>query len=377
MKIEILRENLNSGLTTASRFISSRPQLPILANVLIVTDEGKVKLSATNLEMGVNLWLGAKVEEEGKICLPAKEITEFISYLSAEKLTLETQKESQLIVFSPQARASFVGMASEEFPEIPHLNEDESFILLLPELVLAVSQVSFAAAVDETRPVLAGIYWQFNTDGYQMVATDGYRLSVKKVILEQKPKIKKSEKEEKVVFLVPAKTLNEVVRLGRGESVKIGLTKEGNQAIFGFPQLEISSRLLEGDFPEYERIIPTQKKTSVLVDKNDFSSAIKAASVFARQSANIVILSIDKKEMEITADAPHVGENKTTLPIKAEGEPIKVAFNFRFLLDFINAVPSGQEELLLELTEPLSPVVFKIYGDESWIHVIMPVRLEK
>ncbi|MBL7078516.1 DNA polymerase III subunit beta [Candidatus Shapirobacteria bacterium] len=372
MKIEVLQEELNKALNIVNRFVDSRPQLPILTNILFEVRNKKLKLSATNLNLGINLWLGGKVEKEGEIAVPAREITEFISYLNPGPLSLELNN-NQLVVASVANKATFVGIKPEEFPAIPQLPKENVFTLEAKALNEAVVQVGFSAALDETRPVLAGVYWQFAGKEYQMVATDGYRLSLKKVEL---PKAVLAGK-KKTIFLLPARSLSEVARLMAGDLLKVGLTKDENQVVFGFEQVQISSRLLEGEFPEYEKIIPTAVKTKVWVDKNDLHSAIKAASVFAREAANIVILDISKKEIVIKADAPQMGENQSSVPVKVEGEPLKIAFNFKFLLDFINAVSSEENNLILELTEPLSPALFKVEGDDSWLHVIMPVRLEE
>jgi len=371
MKAQILQEELSKGLSTVSRFVASRPQLPILANILLVAEKGKLRLSATNLDLGINLWLGGKIEKEGLVAIPAREITEFVSYLNPGSLNLELDK-NLLVISSATNKASFVGMNGKEFPKIPQLEKETAFPLSLEQLSQTVGQVGFAAAVDEARPVLEGIYWQFEDKSYQMVATDGYRLSLKKVDLEKAV----ASSKKKTVFLIPARSLSEVVKLSDGETIQVGLTKDKNQVVFGFSQGQISSRLLEGEFPEYGKIIPQQAKTKVWLDKQDFLGGVKAASVFAREAANIVILDIDKKEVKIKADAPQVGENQSSVAAKVEGEPIKVAFNFRFLLDFLNAVPQGENNLLFEFTEPLSPALFKFEGDKSWLHVIMPVRLE-
>jgi len=372
MKVEILQEELNKALSIVNRFVDSRPQLPILTNILLSAQNKKLRLSATNLNLGINLWLGGKVEKEGEIAIPAREITEFVSYLNPGPLSLELIN-NQLVVTSASNKATFLGVKSEEFPAIPQLPKQNVFSLETKALNEAVAQVGFSAAADDTRPILAGVYWQFEGKKYQMVATDGYRLSLKKVGLEKAI----STKKKKTIFLLPVRSLSEVARLSDGDLVKVGLTKDENQVVFGFAQTQISSRLLEGEFPEYEKIIPTTTKTKVWVDKGDLLSAIKAASVFAREASNIVILDINKKEIIIRADAPQVGENKSSVPVKVEGEPLKIAFNFKFLLDFVNAVSSSENNLILELSEPLSPALFKVEGNDSWLHVIMPVRLEE
>ncbi|MFH1602219.1 MAG: DNA polymerase III subunit beta [Candidatus Shapirobacteria bacterium] len=371
MKIEILQEELNKALATVNRFVDSRPQLPILTNILFSTKGKKLKLSATNLNLGINLNLGAKVEKEGQIAIPAREITEFISYLSPGPLSLELIN-NQLVVASASNKASFVGIKPEEFPSLPQLPSKNTFSLEAKSLSQAVAEVSFAAATDETRPVLAGIYWEFLAKEYRMVATDGYRLSLKKVGLKKEV----ASDKKKVIFLLPARSLAEVVRLTDADFVEVGLTKEENQVVFGLGNAQISSRLLEGEFPEFEKIIPTTSKTRVWVDKTDLHSATKTASVFAKEKANIVILEISKKEIVIRADAPQMGENQSIVAAKVEGEPLKIAFNFKFLLDFINAAPQEENNLLLEFTQGLSPALFKIEGDDTWLQVIMPVRLE-
>jgi DNA polymerase-3 subunit beta len=371
MKLEVLQEELNKGLGTALRFVSPRPQLPILANILLKAEKNKLIVAANNLETGIKIQIAAKTDEEGSVTVPAKEVAEFVSYLPVGKITLEKQEGNKLRIFSPQAEASFLGLGVEDFPQIPQPDKTKSFPLSFSKMAEAVSQVAFAAADDESRPILAGIYWQMGNNNYRMVATDGYRLSLKDVKLEKK------EKSGKSVFLVPAKALSEVVRLGDGEFVTVGLTEKENQVAFVFPQVTVVSRLLEGEFPQYENIMPKQFKTKVWLDKQDFLQAVRIASVFARQAANIVVLDVVKKEMVVSPHQSRVGENKVTVPIRSEGEAIKTAFNYRFLLDFLNSTPADQEEIMIEFNDPLSPTVFRLGKDGSWIHIIMPVRLDQ
>lgn len=371
MKTQVLQEELNKALSLALRFISSRPQLPVLGNVFLKAKTGGLEVAANNLETGIKIEVAAKTEEEGEITVPAKELSEFVSYLPVEKITLEKQEGNKLKIFSSQGEASFVGLGTEDFPQIPQSDKEKTFSLPFSELVKTVSLVAFSAAEDESRPVLAGVYWQIQSDKYRMVATDGFRLSLKDTVFKNQKGVKKS------VFLVPAKALSEVVRLGDGESIQIGLTKEENQVAFVFPQVTVVSRLLEGEFPQYENIIPQQFKTKVFLDKQEFLQAVKMSSVFARQAANIVVLDIQKEKMVISPHQSRMGENKVNIPIRCEGEPIRTAFNFRFLLDFANVVPQDQEEIFIKLNDPLSPTVFGATKDDSWIHIIMPVRLDQ
>ena len=372
--MSLLQEELNKGLSVVSRFVSSRPQLPVLANILFSAEKSnKLCLSATNMEIGIQYWLGAKVEVEGQVAIPAREINEFVSYLSPGKISLEAKKKTQIKVISSSGESSFAGMSPGEFPKIPSIKKIGASSLPMKGLVEAVNQVGFASAADETRPVLGAINWLFNEKGYRMVATDGYRLSLKDV--SQKVKVK--SKEETVRFLIPARSLTEVVRLAPDrDEIKVGLTEDDNQVIFLLPDLEISSRLIEGNFPDYEKIIPTESKTKATVDKEDFLQAIKVASVFARESANIVRFSLKDGKIVISANAPSVGENITEVEAKIEGPNLDIAFNYRFLLDFLNVIPVKEKGIELSFNESLSPGVFRIPSSPSWLHLVMPVRVD-
>ena len=372
MKIQILQESLNRGLTTVSRSISSKAQLPILANVLLKTDKNQLQLSATNLETGISLRLGAKIEKEGEITIPAKILAEIIASLPAGKIDLEV-KENLLNINANGYRANLNGMAAAEFPKLPTYEEESLFSLPAEKLVEAINQVAFSAATDEGRPVLTGVLLRIDGKTLSLVATDGYRLSLKTLALDSLVK-------ENFSLLLPARTLMEVARIiseEKGEelsTVRLGFTKEQNQVVFVFPELELFSRVIEGEFPAYEKIIPQGFSTKITLDKESFSRAVKLVSIFARDSANIIRLKIDQDFLEMSANSPQVGENKNSLEAKIEGEKNEIAFNYRFLQGFLGAVSSS--EVVLEMNGPLSPGVFKSAEDESYKHIIMPVRLQ-
>lgn len=377
MKITLLQENLNQGLTTCSRFVASRPQLPILANILLKTKNGRLKLSATDLEMGVNIWVGGKIEKEGEITVSAKVINEFVSSLPPEKVSIEL-KENNLLVSSPFSKSIFPTIAAADFPKIPGFPKKTALSLPLGLFSECVTQVAFAAATDEGRPVLTGVLLKSENKDVSLVATDGYRLSVKKISNIQYPISN--------AIIIPARALMEVSRIksneGEGEDKKekkegvlqIGLTEKENQIVFALPDLELSSRLIEGEFPEFEKIIPTETKTKLVFDREEFLRAVRIASIFARESANIVKLKTEKGKLKISANAPQVGENESVLEAKIQGEEQEIAFNFRFLLDFLNSISA--EQVSLEMTGPLNPGVFKPVGDDSFLHIIMPVRVQ-
>jgi len=372
MKLSILQENLNKGLSIGLRAIASRPQLPVLSHVLLTAEKGRLKIASTDLETGVNLWVGAKIEKEGSISVPAKILADFISSLPPEKINLESQK-GILKVDSGHFKARFNGLASSEFPKMSSGKGEPVLAIAGQSFVKAASQVAFAAASDETRPVLTGIYLFAKESFLVMVATDGYRLSFKKIKHSGK---QLSNEHLKKGLIIPARVFQEASKVVEGEEeVKIYFSSSANQLIFRIGEVEIITRLIEGTFPEFEKIIPKEGKTKVLIETNGFTKAVRSASIFARESADIVRFGFKKGELEVSANAAEVGENKTSVDIKLEGDEDKIAFNSRYLIDFLNI--AGSESFSFEMSGSLSPGVFRLEKDPSFLHVIMPVRIQE
>jgi DNA polymerase-3 subunit beta len=379
MKVSILQENLNKGINTASRFVASRAQLPVLNNLLLKTDRGRLKISATNLETGLNLWLGAKVEKEGAISIPAKILAEFVSSLPSAKVDFEV-KENQLFLTCGSYRADFIGLPASEFPVIPSLSKQSATVFEGEFLSKAIGQVAFAAAVDEARPVLTGVLMSISETEVILVATDGYRLSLKKISLKENKKIKGLDKLKKFKkgLIVPARTLTEVARIvndsEEGE-VRLMVTPEANQMIFALGEAEIVSRLIEGEFPDYQKIVPDQSTTKLSLDKEDLLRAVRMASIFARESANIIRFKVDSSKLEVSANTAQVGSNFSNIEAKVTGKGGKIAFNSRYLLDFLNAAEADQ--VVFELSSALNPGLFTLPKDPSFLHIIMPVRVQE
>ena len=372
MKLSTLQENLSKSLLIASRLVATRAQLPVLGNVLLSTDSGRLKISATNLETGINLWIGASLEEEGSISVPAKILTEFVSSLPADKVNLEV-RENSLFLKCNQFQADFISLPASEFPNVPTRKGKESFLLDSQELVKAVSQAAFAAASDEGRPVLTGVLLTVKDKSLNFAATDGYRLSVKKtpgINAEDLPELEKG-------LIIPSKALIEVAKIMGNEEKKIGvtLTKESNQVIFSSDDVEVVSRLIEGEFPNLEKIIPQSSTTKVILEKETFLKAVKMAAIFARESANFVKLSFQDKKLSVSANSAQVGNNLSEIEAQIEGEANKIAFNSRYLLDFLGAV--SEEQIRFEMTGPLSAGIFRLSDKEDFTHVIMPVRVQE
>ncbi|MDD4937903.1 MAG: DNA polymerase III subunit beta [Candidatus Shapirobacteria bacterium] len=372
MKVSILQENFNSALNNVSRFISNKNQLPILNNLLLSTDNGRLKISATNLELSINYWIGAKIDKEGSTTVPPKEITEFISYLSSGKIDMSLTDNNLLSVSSKKTESTFTTIPALDYPEFPLIDSKTSFNIDFNILLESISQIAFSAAIDDIRPVLTAILCQFTNNNLMFVATDGFRLSLKNIKLVNPIDLKT---DKPITFLIPAKSLIEVTKLAKNnQKIKIGLTSDKHQVVFVLDDIEIISRLIEGEYPDYQKIIPDNFSTKVFLNKDEFLQAVKIASVFAKESANVVKLNIKANNIELSANAPQIGQNKATIDSKAEGDNIEIAFNYKFLVDFLTNCKS--QEIIIELNDSLSPACFHDQSDLSFTHIIMPVRLQ-
>ncbi|MBI3385162.1 DNA polymerase III subunit beta [Candidatus Gottesmanbacteria bacterium] len=373
MKAIILQENFSHSLLLASRFVSSRVQLPILSNFLLEAKDGALEISATNLELGILIKTAAKIEKEGAITVPARVLAELINSLPKEKIEI-TEEENSLKVVSGKHRSTVNGMAAEEFPRLPTSEESPSLIFDKQTLKEISEQVAFASSLDEGRPALSGVLVTAKDNQLQFVATDGFRLSLKKI------KPQGGKKEEAPDLLIPARALIEAGKISsekddeEGKEIKLVLLKDGNQAVFSWEDTTLVSRLIDGKFPPFEKIIPGEFTTRVVFDKEEFLKSIKLAAIFARESANIIKIKVSDQKIKVSANTPQVGENENEVEAKVEGGESEIAFNSRYLLEYLSSAPGEQVEM--ELTGPLAPGVFKTPGDASALHIIMPVRVQ-
>lgn len=369
MKLQILQENLSRALINASRFTSAHAQLPVLGNIMLATKKTKLQVSATNLEISILVSVGAKIEEEGKITTPAKVISEVVSNLDSGLINLESQKE-ELKVKTQKTNLTISGMNPSDFPTVTEsINTKTSISIPRQNLLDALGTVNFATSIDETRPQLTGVLFLFEKNTLTLVATDGFRLSQNKIKLSENKKIF-----DKVIL--PKSVLSEVSRLSLDDSdIVLNFNQDENQAVFGFTDTILSSRVIEGDFPDFTKIIPKDKNVTVFVDREDILRAVKLAATFARDSANVVKMAIGKDVIEISAESSAAGSQKTKIEAKVEGVPLEIAFNYRFLEDFINAV-SGPE-ISIELSNASSPGVFRDPKNTNFLHLIMPVRIQE
>ncbi|MFQ5578609.1 MAG: DNA polymerase III subunit beta [Anaerolineae bacterium] len=379
MKLSCLQENLAKGLGIVGRSVSPRSTLPVLANVLLATDNGRLKLSTNNLEIGINCWLGAKIQEEGSITIPARLLAEFVTSLPPERIDLALDEPTQTLnIRCAHFEANMKGIDAQEFPKVPGLDVGGEIIRLEPDsLRQMINQVTFAAAVEEGRPVLTGIRAQFSHDTLTLSGTDGFRLSVKTVPLAQPI-------DDDFEVIIPARALSELARVigDQEEPVQLVVTPSRNQILFHLNTIDLVSQLVEGKFPDVTQIIPKDYATRTVLDSKEFLKASRVSFLFARDAANIVKVEITPGDGELvggrlllTATSQELGDNISELDASVQGEPIEMAFNAKYLIDVLNILDSAQ--VALETSAPASPGVLRAIGDDSFIHVIMPMHLSR
>lgn len=371
MKLRVLQENLSNALNITSRFASTRAQLPVLANVLLSAKKSKLLVSSTNLEISVSLSIGAKVDKEGEITIPAKVINDLISNLVPGSISLHSKKE-HLKVSSQNFSSRISGMNSSDFPKIPSEVGKGAMKLETNKFIDALSQVLFAASIDETRPVLTGVLFIFSKGKVVLVATDGFRLSKKQISLKETRIALPDQR-----LIMPKNALNEISRLSNDEeNIKFSYKDAERQVIFGINNAVLASRVIEGEFPDFEKIIPKDTVYKISLDKEDFLRAVKLSSVFARDSANVVKISVNKDAIALSAESSQSGEQETLVDAKVEGgKPgLKIAFNYRFLEELLSTVKGN--DILVELSDAASPAVFTTPRDSHFLHLIMPVRIQ-
>ncbi len=376
MKLSCLQENLNRGLSVVGRAVATRTTLPITNNVLLATDQSRLKLVATNLEMAISCWIGAKVEEEGAITVPARLLTEFISSLPNDKVDISlSPKTKTLELKCARFEARISGVDAKDFPPIPKIEGGITTKVEIEALRQGISQVVFAAATEESRPVLTGVDAQFEGDLLTLAAADGFRLAVYKLPIAT-PVSEKSE------VIIPARTLAELNRLmgDQEEPVEITINPNKSQALFRLKNIELVSQLVQGAFPNYAQLIPQSYNTRAVVDVAEFLRATKTASIFARDGSGIIRLVIapggelTPGKMTVSARSEEVGDDVGEIDAMVEGEEAKIAFNGKYLTDVLGVL--GEAQVALETTNPSSPGVIRPVGVDNYIHVVMPMFVQ-
>ncbi len=375
MKVTVLQENLARGLSIVSRAVSPRSTLPVLANIMIASDEGRLRLSATNLELGITCWIAARIEEEGSTTVPSRTFSDLVNTLPADQVKLSLDTATQTLNIRGGTSTNDVKcIDAQEFPPLPVPDLKGAVQLNVADFKEMIQQVAFAASTDEARPVLMGVLVQVEKDKLTMAAADGFRLSVRKAVL--------GSSYGSFNAIIPARALNELARIAHDgeETIAMVVPKGRGQVVFRVKDVELVSQLIDGTFPDYHQIIPRNYKSRTLVSTASLLKACKQAEIFAREGSNVARLNIKSAngdmqpgEVEISATSEETGKNETIVEATVDGSGVLIAFNVKFLREVLEVVKSPN--VALETGAANSPGVVRPVGDDNFLHVIMPMHL--
>jgi DNA polymerase-3 subunit beta len=376
MKVTVLQENLARGLGIVSHAVSPRSTLPVLSNILIASDEGRLRLSATNLELGITCWIPARIEQDGSTTVPARTFSDLVNTLPSDQVMLSLHSQTQTLnVRGGTSTNDIKCIDAQEFPPLPVPDLEGAVQLNVADFREMIQQVAFAASTDEARPVLMGVLVQVEKDKLTMAAADGFRLSVRKASLS-------TPASTPVSIIVPARALNELARIASDgeESISMAIPKGRGQVVFRVKDIELVSQLIDGTFPDYQQIIPRKHTSRTLVSTMALLKACKQAEIFAREGSNVARLNIktangDLKpsEVEITAASEETGKNETIVEATVDGSGVLIAFNVKFLREALEVIKTPN--VALETSAANAPGVLRPVGDEQFLHVIMPMHL--
>jgi len=376
MKVTVLQENLTKGLSIVSRAVSPRSTLPVLANVLLATDDGRLRLSATNLELGITCWIGAKIEEEGSTTVPARTLSDLVSTMPDPQVSLALDVRTQTLhLRSGSSSNEIKGIDAQEFPPLPVPDFENAILINVADFKEMIQQVAFASSTDEARPVLMGVLVNVEKDTVTMAAADGFRLSVRKATLS-------TPAAQTVNAIIPARALQELARIASdGEQmIQMIIPKGRGQVVFRIKDAELVSQLIDGTFPDYHQIIPRSYKSRTLIPTASLLKACKQAEIFAREGSNVVRLNIKSSsgdlqpsEVEISAHSEETGSNETIVEATVDGIALLIAFNVKFLREVLEVIKSPN--VAIETSASNAPGVVRPVGDDNFLHVIMPMHL--
>ena len=380
MKISCTQENLNQGLFVVSHIASKNTSLPILNNILIKADKEGIRLSATNLEIGINCLIRGKVEEEGEFTVQSRLLADYINLLPKDQVDLESSKSDDnnqiLKVKSKKSSTKIKGQDAADFPLIPSVEKNLLYLVKSLDLKQAISQVIFSVSTSETRPEINGAFFNFQGDKLTIAATDSYRLAEKEIFLE-----KGSSQEERSV-IIPAKTLQELQRIlgsfkdpaAISEVKNIEVYLANNQILFSFGGIELTSRLVEGKYPDYKQIIPQESKTQAIIKTLDLVSAVKKASLFAKSGIYDISMELSSKDNQLVISSLNnqLGENISEIEVEISGEDNSIVVNFKYLLDGLQSIDTEQVEL--GVIDSSSPCTIKPLGASDYLYIVMPIK---
>ena len=372
MKVEVLKENLKNGLGIVEKIVGKNLSLPILDNVLITADDNFLMLTATDLETAIKFWTLAKIVKKGKVVVPARFLSSFISLLPEDKMILEEKKQN-LSIECQNYKTQTQGFNPEDFPLIPEIKNQEFLTVDNKKFCTGLEQIIDVVSSSQTRPEISGIFLTLSKNELKMVATDSFRLAEKTLAIDNKDKKEYS-------FILPQKSAREIINTLSDKDGTLRIYFETNQTLFEFPmkevdhpQAQIFSRLIEGEYPNYQEIIPSKFATKIVVKKEDFLNHIKTAALFSGKinEVKLIVNPVDKA-LEIIAKNPEVGESTSSLSAKVEGEKAEISFNHKFLIDGLINIKST--EITLDISNEEGPCVLRPVGDTSYLYVVMPIK---
>ncbi len=374
MKLTITQAQLAYGLGIVSRAVSPRSTLPVLNNILIATDEGRLRLSATNLELGITCWIGAEIEEEGNVTIPARIFSDLVNTLPGNKVNLSlTTRTQTLNIHCDTSNFDIKGIDAQEFPPMPSPDLSAGVVLNIADFKEMIHQVGFAASSEEARPVLQGVLMEINGNVVSLAATDGFRISVRTAELS-------TSQDNPIKVIIPARSLGELARIATdgNETVTMIVPPDRGQAIFHMKNVELVTQLIEGNFPDYRAIIPRSFKTRTIISTNEFLKACRQAEIIAREGNYVIRLNFQPQEsgpgtVEFSTQSEEMGSGEVIVDANIEGPELLIAFNVRFLSEVLEVI--GTPNTILETNANNTPGLLSPAGNDNFRHVIMPMHL--
>ena len=379
MKVIVQQQQLAHGVSVVSRAVTSRSTLPVLSNILVKTDEGRLRLSATNLELGISAWIGAKVSEEGGLTVPSRTFVDLVSNLPSEDVILSVDERTlSLNVKCGTLNTDIKGISAEEFPPMPTPDDDTAIPLNVENFKEMIQRVVFAASTEDTRPNLTGVHMSFQGEVLEMAATDGYRISISRATIGHKPP-------QNLEALIPARALSELSRIAVNgdETLLMSFPAGRGQVIFHLKDAELVSQLIEGNFPNYTAIIPASFKTRTVLNTAQLLKACKQTEIIAREGSYIARLDIQPEagstssgpQLEISANSEQTGSSEVIVDASVDGVPLLISFNIRYLREALEVIKTAN--VLLETNAANTPGMLRPVGDDSFKHIIMPMNVNR
>lgn len=378
MKVTVQQQQLSHGVAIVARAVTSRSTLPVLSNILIKTDEGRLRLSATNLELGISAWIGGNVAEEGAITVPSRTFADLVNNLPNDSVTLTVDARTQTLnVKCGTLNTDIKGISAEEFPPMPAPDMDTAIPLNVANFKEMIQQVVFAASTEDTRPNLTGVHMTFEGDNLVMAATDGYRISISQNAVAQKPV-------QKLDALIPARALSELARVAVNgdETLLMAFPAGRGQVIFHLTDVELVSQLIEGNFPNYQAIVPQTFKTRTVLSTANLLKACRQTEIIAREGNYIAKLDIQPEDgndrtsqIQISAASEQTGSSEVIVDASVDGNPLLISFNIKYLREALEVIKTAN--VLLETNAANTPGMIRPVGDDSFKHIIMPMNISR